>query len=72
MGFSFKVAPGVRIRASNRGLRASVGPRVARVHVGAGRTSMSSGLGPVSLYHTVGKARGRLLAVTRRSRCAAS
>jgi hypothetical protein len=59
MGFSFKVAPGVRIRASNRGLRASVGPRVARVHVGAGRTSVSSGLGPVSLYHTVGKGRGR-------------
>lgn len=59
MGFSFKVAPGVRIRASNRGLRASVGPRAARVHVGGGRTSVSSGLGPVSLYHTVGRGKGR-------------
>jgi hypothetical protein len=59
MGFSFKVAPGVRIRASNRGLRASVGPRAARIHVGGGRTSVSSGLGPVTLYHTVGSGRRR-------------
>jgi hypothetical protein len=37
MGFSIKIAPGVRVRASSRGVRTSIGPRVARVHVGAGR-----------------------------------
>ena len=35
MGFSVKIAPGVRVRASSRGVRTSIGPRVARVHVGA-------------------------------------
>jgi hypothetical protein len=50
VSFSVKLAPGVRIRASSRGLRASVGPRAARVHVGGGRTGISTGLGPVSLY----------------------
>ena len=59
MGFSFKVAPGVRIRASNRGLRASVGPRAARVHVGAGLPGISTGVGPVTLYQSMGGGRGR-------------
>jgi hypothetical protein len=57
MGFSFKVAPGVRIRASSRGIRTSVGPRAARVHVGAGRTGFSSGTGPVSFYTSLGGGR---------------
>ena len=57
MGFSFKVAPGVRIRASSRGIRTSVGPRAARVHVGAGRTGFSSGAGPVSFYTSLGGGR---------------
>src|SRR5688572_27367632 len=30
---SFKVAPGVRVTASSRGLSSSIGPRGARVHV---------------------------------------
>ncbi|MFI2651773.1 DUF4236 domain-containing protein [Micromonospora fulviviridis] len=38
MGFSIRLAPGVRIRASSRGIRTSLGPRAARVHFGAGRT----------------------------------
>jgi hypothetical protein len=59
MGFYFKLAPGVKIRATHRGLRASVGPRAARVHVGAGGTGVSTGAGPVSLYHSVGGGRGR-------------
>ncbi|MCU1370284.1 MAG: hypothetical protein JWO77_1478 [Ilumatobacteraceae bacterium] len=54
MGFSFRVAPGVRVRASSRGVRASVGPRAARVHVGSGRTGVSTGAGPVSYYTSVG------------------
>jgi hypothetical protein len=59
MGISFKVAPGVRLRTTSRGLRASVGPRAARIHVGAGRTGVSTGLGPVSLYESVGGSRAR-------------
>jgi hypothetical protein len=59
MGFYFKLAPGVKIRATRRGLRASVGPRAARVHFGAGDTGVSTGAGPVSLYHSVGGGRGR-------------
>ena len=49
MGFYFKIAPGVKIRATRRGLRPSVGPRAARVHFGAGGTGVSTGAGPVSL-----------------------
>ncbi|MFD2078118.1 DUF4236 domain-containing protein [Actinopolymorpha cephalotaxi] len=54
MGFSVKLAPGVRVRASSRGLRTSVGPRAARVHFGSGRTGFSTGAGPVSFYTSVG------------------
>ncbi len=54
LGVSFKIAPGVRVRASSRGVRASVGPRAARVHVGAGRTRISTGAGPVTLSTTLG------------------
>lgn len=54
MGFSVKLAPGVRVRASSRGIRTSVGPRAARIHVGAGRTGFSTGAGPVGYYTSVG------------------
>lgn len=54
MGFGIRIAPGVRISASKRGLRAGIGPRIARVHVGAGRVGVSSGLGPVTYYTGVG------------------
>lgn len=57
MGFSVKLAPGVRVRASSRGLRTSVGPRAARVHFGAGRTGFSTGAGPVGFYTSVGSGR---------------
>lgn len=50
MGVSFKVMPGVRVSANKRGMRTSVGPRIARVHVGRGGIGFSSGLGPVSVY----------------------
>jgi len=53
-GMSFKLAPGVRIRVSNRGVRTSVGPRAARLHVGGGRAGISSGVGPVTVYNTLG------------------
>lgn len=53
MGFSVRVAPGVRIRASSRGVRTSLGPRAARIHVGAGRTAISTGAGPFSYSTTL-------------------
>lgn len=59
MGFSIKVAPGVRVRASSRGVRTSFGPRAARIHVGAGRTRVSSGFGPVTVSSTIGGHSGR-------------
>lgn len=54
MGFSVKLAPGVRVRSSSRGVRTSIGPRAARVHVGGGRAGFSTGIGPVSYYTSVG------------------
>lgn len=51
---SFKVAPGVRISASSRGISAGVGPRAARVHVGTRGVGVSSGVGPVSAYSRFG------------------
>lgn len=54
MGFSIRIAPGVRVRASSRGVRTSLGPRAARLHVGGGRTGFSTGVGPVSYYTSLG------------------
>lgn len=54
MGMSFKIAPGVRIRASSRGISAGVGPRPARVHVGTPGVGVSSGIGPFSTYSHLG------------------
>lgn len=54
MGFSVRIAPGIRVRATSRGIRTSIGPRAARVHIGAGRTGISTGAGPFSYYTSVG------------------
>ncbi|MBU6244791.1 MAG: hypothetical protein KGP12_06205 [Actinomycetales bacterium] len=51
MGFYVRVAPGLKLRLTSRGLRASIGPRAARLHVGAGGPGVSTGAGPVSYYH---------------------
>lgn len=59
VGFGIRLMPGVRLSGSSRGLRMGVGPRIARVHVGAGRTGFSSGLGPVSFYTSGGRRRRR-------------
>ena len=58
MGFSVRIAPGVRVRASSRGVRTSIGTRAARVHVGGGRTGFSTGVGPVTYYASAGGGRG--------------
>lgn len=57
MGFSIKLAPGVRVRASSRGIRTSLGPRAARVHIGGGRAGFSTGVGPVGFYTSLGGGR---------------
>ena len=59
MGFSIRLAPGLRISASSRGLRTSIGPRSARLHLGAGAPGFSTGAGPVSFYTSLGAGRGR-------------
>src|SRR4051794_40061444 len=58
MGFGIRIMPGVRISASSRGIRAGIGPRAARVHVGAGRTGFSSGVGPFTYYTSGGSRSG--------------
>jgi hypothetical protein len=57
---SLRVAPGVRLSASRRGMRAHVGPRLARLHVGGGRSGLSTGAGPVTWYSSgTSASRGR-------------
>ncbi|MFF1632606.1 DUF4236 domain-containing protein [Leifsonia sp. NPDC058248] len=54
MGFSVRIAPGIRVRASSRGVRTSIGPRAARIHIGGGGTGVSTGAGPFTYYTNVG------------------
>jgi hypothetical protein len=54
MGVYFRVAPGVRVKVTSRGVRTSLGPRAARVHVGGYRPGISTGAGPLTLYHGIG------------------
>lgn len=50
MRLFFRVAPGVRLTASRRGLSAGLGPRIGRVHVGTRGVGVSTGVGPISAY----------------------
>ena len=50
MGFYFRVAPGLKLRVTRGGLRIGVGPRAARLHLGAGGTGVSTGAGPWTYY----------------------
>lgn len=60
VSIGFRVAPGVSLSASHKGLGASVGPRVARVHAGPGSAGISSGLGPLSISTSLsGKSRSQ-------------
>lgn len=52
-GLGFRVAPGVRLRATGRGPRISLGPRIARVHLGGGRAAVSAGTGPLTVWSTL-------------------
>jgi hypothetical protein len=44
VGFSVRLMPSVRINASTRGIRLRFGPRAARVNLGSGGMSFSSGM----------------------------
>ena len=47
----FRISKNVRLRPTANGLRVSVGPRAARLHLGGGyRPGVSTGAGPVTLY----------------------
>lgn len=52
-GVGFRVADGMRFRVTRRGPRVSLGPRISRVHLGGGRPAVSTGAGPVTLWHTL-------------------
>ncbi|MBT2420327.1 DUF4236 domain-containing protein [Streptomyces sp. ISL-22] len=76
MSLSIKIAPGLRVSASSRGIRTSIGPRAARLHVGAGRAGFSTSAGPLT-YGTGlgGRSRSRaprtsLTALERQARAA--
>lgn len=72
MGFSVRMAPGVRVRVSSRGVRTSIGPRAARVHVGGGATGFSSGVGPVTYSTSLGVSRRSSSGLMTRSVAASS
>lgn len=59
LSFGVKLMPGVRVRVGTHGIRTSVGPRVARVHVGGRGIGASTGVGPVSLYGSLNAGRRR-------------
>jgi hypothetical protein len=50
MGIYLRLLPGVKARASRRGMRWSLGPRAAWLHLGAGGPGVSAGAGPFSAY----------------------
>ncbi|CAN5562353.1 hypothetical protein BH20ACT23_BH20ACT23_30240 [soil metagenome] len=58
MGFSVRVAKGVRISASSRGIRTSLGPRATRLHVGGGRPGISTGVGRYTYWTGLGGSKG--------------
>lgn len=55
MGFGagFRVARGLRFRVTRRGPRVSLGPRISRIHLGGGTPAVSTGAGPITLWHTL-------------------
>ncbi|MDZ7674338.1 MAG: hypothetical protein U5K30_04630 [Acidimicrobiales bacterium] len=57
--FGFRVAPGLRLTVSQRGLRAGIGPRIARLHVGSGRPGVSTGKGSAVFYTSLGGSKQR-------------
>ena len=59
MGIYVRIAPGVKVRITRRGVRWAIGPRAARLRVGSGGTGVSTGAGPVSWYRPLRRRRKR-------------
>jgi hypothetical protein len=59
MSIYIRLAPGLKIRLGKRGVRWGIGPRAARLHVGAGGSGVSTGAGPFSLYKALRRRRRR-------------
>ena len=45
------------LRFTRRGIRARIGPRLLRLHVGAGGAGISTGAGPVTYYRPLRRRR---------------
>jgi hypothetical protein len=45
VGIYLRIAPGVKVRLTRRGVRWGLGPRLLRAHFGAGGTGVSTGAG---------------------------
>lgn len=52
-GVDFRVAPGVRLRAANRGPRVSIGPRISRVHRAGGGPALSADREALTLWSSL-------------------
>jgi hypothetical protein len=59
VGFGMSIMPGVRVRASTRGIGVGLGPRAARLNVGSGGLGVSSGIGPFYASTGLGRRRSR-------------
>ena len=47
------------VRITKRGVRVRIGPRVARLHLGAGGRGVSTGFGPFTWYKPLRRRRRR-------------
>jgi hypothetical protein len=50
MGIYIRPSRFLKVRVTRRGVRWAIGPRAARLHLGAGGLGVSTGAGPASAY----------------------
>ncbi len=50
MGLYLRPSRFLKAQVTRRGVRWAIGPRAARLHIGAGGAGVSTGAGPVSAY----------------------
>jgi hypothetical protein len=59
MGVYLRPLPWLKARITRRGMRLGLGPRTARLHVGAGGPGVSTGAGWWTRYKPLRRRRGR-------------
>jgi hypothetical protein len=59
MGIYIRPSRFLKVRITRRGLRWAIGPRAARLHVGAGGTGISTGAGWWTWYRPIRRRRRR-------------